>query len=31
MVGRPCSLSQADLAFLSALLDHRKFLYLDEL
>ena len=31
MVGCPHSLSHADLAFLSALLDHRKSLYLDEL
>jgi hypothetical protein len=30
-VGRPRSLSQADLAFITALLDHRRSLYLDEL
>lgn len=31
MVGRPCSFSHANLTFLSALLDHQKSLYLDEL
>lgn len=30
-VGRPRSLSQADHAFITALLDHRRSLYLDEL
>ena len=30
-VGRPHSLSQADVVFISALLDHRRSLYLDEL
>ena len=30
-MGRPRSLSQADVAFISALLDHCRLLYLDEL
>ncbi|KAF8546879.1 hypothetical protein OG21DRAFT_1576607 [Imleria badia] len=30
-VGRPRSLSQADLSFITTLLDHRRSLYLDEL